>query len=280
MGIFTGRSVALMLAAAALLGGTLPAIAQNATESDARTLRWENLKQAIFGTRVVNDGTGTIELEAPDRALDAALVPITIKLTGKETIRGLYLVVDMNPAPVASHFVFGPQSDPRVLKLRVRVDQYTAVHAIAETTAGKLYVAERFVKAAGGCSAPAGESDAQALQNLGQMKLRILGPFAPGKPTLAQLMIRHPNFNGMQMDQLTHLYTPARYIQTVDVTYRGGKVFHLDSDISLSADPVITFGFLPQTVGELQVSARDSTGATFDRRFAIPQSTADVSTAK
>ncbi len=199
-----------MFTAAALLGATLPASAQSTDESDARTLRWENLKETIFGTRVLNDGSGTIELEAPARALDAALVPITIKLTGRETLRGVYLVVDMNPAPLASQFVFGPQADPRILKLRVRVDQYTAMHAIAETIDGKLYVTERFVKAAGGCSAPAGDSKEQALRNLGQMKLRMLDPVAPGKPALAQLMIRHPNFNGMQMDQLTHLYTPAR----------------------------------------------------------------------
>ncbi len=280
MGILTGRSIAPMLVAVAFFGGTLPAGAQNSNESNARTVRWETLKQSIFGARVLNDGNGTIELEAPARALDAALVPITIKLTGKETIRGVYLVVDMNPAPLASHFVFGPQADPRMLKLRVRVDQYTAMHAIAETTAGKLYVTERFVKAAGGCSAPAGESEAQALQNVGQMKLRMLSPLTLGRPAMAQIMIRHPNFNGMQMDQLTHLYTPARYLESIDVTYRGDKVFHLDSDISLSADPVITFGFVPKTQGELQVSARDSTGAIFDRRFAIPQGLADARNAR
>ncbi len=53
-------------------------------------------------------------------------------------------------------------------------------------------------------------------------------------------------------------------------------MFHLDSDISLSADPVITFGFVPQKEGELQVSARDSSGAIFDRRFAIPQGATDA----
>lgn len=280
MGILTRRSIGLMLATAALFGACLSARAQSQEEDKARAVRWQGLKEAIFGARALNDGTGKIELEAPLRALDAALVPVTIKLTGSEPIRSVYLIVDMNPAPLASHFVFGPQADPRVVKLRVRVDQYTAMHAIAETTTNKLYVAERFVKAAGGCSAPAGESEAQALQNLGQMKLRVLGPVAAGKPALAQLMIRHPNFNGMQMDQLTHLYTPARYLKSIDVTYRGGQVFHLDSDISLSADPVITFGFVPQNKGELQVNAQDSTGARFDRRFAIAQDSIGARSAK
>ena len=33
-------------------------------------------------------------------------------------------------------------------------------------------------------------------------------------------MIRHPNFSGMQMNQVTRDYTPARYINKVAVTRR------------------------------------------------------------
>ena len=269
MGTLARRSVALTLLAA-FLGVASTSSAQDSDTDKARVLRWQSLRTTIFGQRTLIDGSGRIGLEAPSRALDAALVPITIKLNGSEPAKGLYLIVDMNPAPLAGHFVFGPQSDPSLLKLRIRVDQYTSIHAIAETTTGVLYVTERFIKASGGCSAPAGASEAEALQDLGQMKLKLLTPVAAGIPARAQLMIRHPNFNGMQMNQLTHLYTPARYLRAIDVTYRGGKVFHLDSDISLSADPVITFGFVPASGGELHVAARDSKGTSFEHQFSIP----------
>jgi sulfur-oxidizing protein SoxY len=83
-------------------------------------------------------------------------------------------------------------------------------------------------------------------------------------------MIRHPNFNGMQMDQLTRNYTPARFIRTVDVTYNGEQVFHLDGDISLSTDPAIGFGFVPKEKGRMKVIARDSDNAVFEHSFDVP----------
>jgi sulfur-oxidizing protein SoxY len=166
--------------------------------------------------------------------------------------------------------VFGPKADPSDLKLRVRVNAYTNIHAIAETRDGQLHAATRFVKAAGGCSAPAGPDDAAALADIGRMKLRLIGDFNGGRPLQAQLMIRHPNFNGMQMNQITRFFTPARFIRTIDATYDGGQVFHMDADISLSTDPVITFGFVPNGKGQIKVVALDSSNATFDRTFEVP----------
>jgi sulfur-oxidizing protein SoxY len=236
----------------------------------ARAARWKALSQAIFPGRSLQDGGGVVQLEAPPRALDAALVPVSLDFPGSQPIKSVYLIIDDNPSPLAAHFTFGPESDARNLKLRVRVDAYTNLHAVAETRDGKLYSASKFIKASGGCSAPAGPDDAAALKDIGLMKLRLLGPFAAGKPLQAQLMIRHPNFNGMQMNQITRFYTPARFIRTIDASYAGGSVFHLDSDISLSTDPVITFGFIPKEKGQMKIVARDSSNVTFDRSFDVP----------
>jgi sulfur-oxidizing protein SoxY len=239
-------------------------------DAAARASRWQALQQALFPGRSLKDGSGIVKLDAPARALDAALVPISIDLTGAKPIKGVYVVIDGNPSPLAGHFTFGPKADPHTLKLRVRVDQYTDMHAIAESQDGQLFVATKFVKASGGCSAPAGSDDTTALADMGHMKLHLIGDFNAGKPEQAVLMVRHPNFNGMQMNQLTRYYTPPRFIRTIDATYEGGSIFHLDSDISMSTDPVITFGFVPQTRGELKVVVRDSKDATFDHSFAIP----------
>ena len=257
-------------AAAALIGLTLAAVPARAEDDAARAQRWHDLAHALFGERTVQDGTGFLKLEAPARAEDAALVPMTIQSAAGTPIKGVYLVIDDNPAPMAGHFTFGPDADPTELRLRVRVDQYTLVHAVAETTGGKLYAVSAFVKAAGGCSAPAGVSETDALRGVGQMKLRTLGTYAEGKPLQTQLLIRHPNFNGMQMNQVTRLYTAPRFINAVDVSYGGARVFHLDSDISLSTDPAITFGFVPRAPGQLSVVAHDSTGAVFSRIFDVP----------
>jgi sulfur-oxidizing protein SoxY len=260
---------AAVLIGATALGGLHPALADDEYDQD-RAARWKQLQESLFPHREVLDSGGVITVDAPPRALDAALVPIELHISGSKPVKGVYLIIDDNPAPMAAHFVFGPKADPRELKLRVRVNAYTNVHAIAETQDGQLHAATKFVKAAGGCSAPAGSDDAAALADIGRMKLRLLGDFNTDKPMQAQLMIRHPNFNGMQMNQVTRYFTPARFIRTIDATYDGGQVFHLDADISLSTDPVITFGFVPHEKGQMKVIAQDSNNTTFDHSFDVP----------
>ena len=181
-----------LLLTAILVGATQLGIVSSAIADDndaaARASRWQALQQALFPGRSLKDGAGIVMLDAPPRALDAALVPIGIDLSSVKPIKSVYLVIDGNPSPLAGHFIFGPKADPHSLKLRVRVDQYTDMHAIAESQDGQLFVATKFVKASGGCSAPAGGDDAAALQDIGRMKLHLIGNFTAGKPEQAVLM--------------------------------------------------------------------------------------------
>jgi sulfur-oxidizing protein SoxY len=239
-------------------------------DDPSRITRWNALREAVFGKRPVAEGTAVIQMDVPTRALDAALMPLSLTLNGGNSIKGVYLFIDNNPSPLAGHFVFGPAADPSTLKMRVRINEYTLVHAVAETHDGKLFGTQKFVKAAGGCSAPAGTDETEALKEMGRMKLRLLGEFAPGKPMQALLQIRHPNFNGMQMNQITRMYTPARFIRTLDVSYSGAQVLHVESDISMSEDPAITFGFVPRSKGTLEVKVVDSTDAHFSQTFDVP----------
>lgn len=271
-GTASRRAVLLLPFAAAAIAAPVAAWAEE--DEASRRARWNELKRAIFGTRQTAEGSRMIAIDAPARAEDAALVPVTVRLSAEPKVTGLYLVIDNNPSPLAAHVTFGPKADRRELQLRVRVDQYTDIHAVMETEDGGLYEAARFVKASGGCSAPAGADDVAVLQDIGRMKLRLRGGFATDRSVAATLMIRHPNFNGMQLNQLTRTYTPARFIRSIDISYNGGKVLHLDSDISLSSDPVIGFGFVPGEPGTLQVTVKDSENGLWQHDFALPQSAA------
>ena len=261
----------LVLGFALLVLAAHPIHAQQESDAD-RAARWQDLKHAVYGDRAVQDGTGVIALEAPARALDAALVPISVTLSGPDQVKSVAILIDGNPSPLAANFHFGPAADPHVLKTRVRVDSYTLIHAVAETEDGRLFVAERFVKAAGGCSAPSTQNAALAQQRIGQMRLRVEDQPAGSEGTMAQLLISHPNANGMQMDQLTRQYTPARFIQAVEVRYGGEVVFDLDADISLSEDPAITFGFLRHGANTLTVEVMDSKQTRFSHSFEVPAS--------
>lgn len=268
MGII--RTIGRCLPAALAMGSMVTAAYAAPDEEAERAARWQELKQALFPNRAVQDGADWIDIDAPERALDASLVPVGLALKGDRPIKSLYLVIDNNPGPLAGHFIFGPEADPHSVKLRVRVNAYTYIHAVAETSDGRLFAAARFVKAAGGCSAPAGTDEQSAMSDIGHIKVKLMQPFIAGKPMEAQVMIRHPNFNGMQMDQLTRLYTPPMFIKTIDVTYNGAQVMHLDSDISLSSNPVISFGFVPPQKGQLQIQVRDTKDSTFGQTFDVP----------
>ncbi len=262
-------STRAVLAAACVLGLAWGARGEESEAS--RAARWHDVASAVFQGRAVADGSSLITLDAPPRAMDAALVPVSIAVQPSAQVKALTLVVDDNPAPVAGTIHFGPLADPHLLRLRVRVDQYTLMHAVAELQDGRLVGVARFIKAAGGCSAPGTGDPAEALARLGRMKLRVLdAATAPGTQAM-ELLISHPNANGMQMNPVTRLYTPARYVQTVRVSQGGQLVFSMDGDISLATDPAITFALRTAGTAPLDVEVDDSARTVFRQSFPVGQ---------
>lgn len=263
----------LLVTATALVAlGTMPASAEFGDSLQQRQQRWTDVSKAVFNTRTVTRDEKAIQLDAPGRPEDASLVPVTITVADPANTKALYLIIDDNPSPLAAHFTFGPEAYPKQIKMRVRVNAYTDLHAVAETKDGKLLETALFVKASGGCSAPAGMTDEEAMRGMGDMKFKLdSGEMAANKPTEATLLIRHPNFNGMQMNQVTRFYTPARYIEKIGVTFNDKSVFNLETDISLSANPVIHFALLPDAPkGQVSVQVDDSKQGHWSQSFVIP----------
>jgi sulfur-oxidizing protein SoxY len=264
------RRILMLLAALAAV--TVPLGAPAASDDAARAARWSELRAAIFGDRLVEDGAGLLALAAPSRADDAALVPVTITVDARlrGTLRHLYLVIDDNPSPLAARYTFGPRADTSAIATRVRVDDYTYLHAVAETNDGRLYAAAHFIKASGGCSAPAGKDQIAALERLGRMKLTLKGRAEPDKPVAAQLLVSHPNNSGMQMDQVSRLYVPADFVRTISVRYEGELVLRQESDISISEDPALDFAFVPTAPGgTLTAEVEDSSNRHFRQSWPV-----------
>jgi sulfur-oxidizing protein SoxY len=227
---------------------------------------WQKVRASLFESRPIkNVEDDTLQLDAPVRAEDAAVVPIGMRSrlpqTAANHVSKLYLVIDNNPSPIAAIFSFTPQSGRADIETRVRIDEYTFVRAIAETNDGRLLMRTRFVKASGGCSAPPGKDPQAALATLGKMRLRVDGDVVLGKPALAQLMISHPNDSGMVMDQLTRQYTPRRFVRSVEVAYAGQPVLSADLDFAISENPNLRFYFVPRGPGQLSVEVIDSAQA-------------------
>jgi sulfur-oxidizing protein SoxY len=189
--------------------------------------------------------------------------------TPERYIRTLYLVIDNNPSPAGVRLTFGPESGRADIETRVRVEEYTPIRAIAELNDGQLFMDRHFLKASGGCSAPAGKDAAEALAKLGRMKLRVEGDVVPGEPALAQLMISHPNISGLAIDQVTRLAPTPHFVRTIEVSYAGRPVLSADVDFTLSENPNIRFYFTPKPEGELRAEVIDTQDRRFDARLEV-----------
>jgi sulfur-oxidizing protein SoxY len=247
---------------AVLLATGQRSFAQEAEEPDA----WPDLVRMFFNDAPIVEDQGLVSFEAPVRAEDAALVPMSfsVKLPAGDPRRAvkLTLVIDQNPVPLAAAFTLGEKAGDTRISTRVRVNSYTNVRVVAELSDGSLHMATRYIKASGGCSAPMAKSMDEALATLGQMKFRIL-PATPETPNEALLMIRHPNNSGLQMDQVTRLYTPSRYIDKLAVYQGQDLVFSMAAGISISEDPNFRFTYKPSGAKEFRVEAEDTAGKTF-----------------
>lgn len=236
---------------------------------------WPGVRKDVFGTAELIENSGAVVLEAPGRADDAAIVPITVRIPASvaATAKSMTLLIDKNPAPVVAKFTFGEAAGigERVISTRVRVDMYSHVRAVVETGDGKLHIASRFVKAAGGCSAPAMKDADDALANLGKMQVKAIEKAEAQSTPMreGQLMIKHPQYSGMQMNQLTGLYIPAKFVELIEVKRGNQSVMKIEGGISLSEDPNIRFTYAGGAGDDtLEVVAKDTDGKTFTARTA------------
>jgi len=273
-----GRHSGLLLATgllAAMLFGAGPIDAATSDTYDP----WPGLVQDIFSDRPVHDGADVVAIEMPYRAEDAAIVPVTLRVKlppadGRRVV-AITLVIDQNPAPMAARFELGQDASVSEISTRVRVNSYTDVHAVAELSDGELYMTKTFVKASGGCSAPAAKNADEAKARLGQIRFRQFAKPSDGPQSgarEAQIMIGHPNNSGLQMDQVTRLYVPAFFINELRIWQDGTLILAMQGGISISEDPNIRFSYVPNGAKSIRVEAKDTEGHVFQKEWKVENS--------
>ena len=252
-----------------LLASVLPAFAQQSEVDIWATL----LKPKYFGDVEFIEGRSIIDMKTPYRAEDAAYTPVSITAgiaqTPERYIEKLYLFVEKNPQPLVGIFTLTPEMGRADLAMRVRVDQYTNVRAVAVLNTGEHHLVTNFVKAAGGCSAPLAADFAEAMERIGQLKFRTLGDEREDDLRIGQFMLSHPNITGMQKDQKTQLIRPEHYVKAIKL-YRGDTLLMTaETGFSVSADPSFRFFFRDDGAGELRAEVVDSKGMSWEQRFPI-----------
>lgn len=262
----------VLLAASMAIGVCLATPASVTARYEPADGPWAELRRDLFQNREIAENSAFVALDAPFKAEDAALVPVSMSVRqphgDSRRVTKMSLVINENPVPLAGTFTIGENSGVVQISTRVRINANTWIHLVAELSDGSLAETKRYVYAAGGCSAPASKvADAQA-SLLGQLKFSLLPSFVRNRRE-AVVMIRHPNFTGMQMDDSTNDYTPARYVDRFAVYQGDDLVFSVDGGISISENPNFRFAFAADSNRTIRVDAGDITGARFTSAWPV-----------
>lgn len=243
---------------------------------------WEAVRSELFGERVLLDGSRMIAIDAPYRTPEDARAALAAQISAPEGVQvaRVFVVLDENPMPVSAVFDLATPQPDFFFDVTMRVNGPTPLHVVAETSDGRLFVAETFVKTSGqgACSAPPGTDPDAALASLGQMTIDLADAL-PGVSTgklgsLAARMarmdvgIRHPSHSGMQMDQISLLFIPMRYVETIEIDLDGRDFVTVTGSISLSENPRISLA-VPQDTRSVEVTMTDTDGTVASARATL-----------
>ncbi|WP_306111250.1 MULTISPECIES: quinoprotein dehydrogenase-associated SoxYZ-like carrier [Roseovarius] len=234
---------------------------------------WEDLSAEMYGERALLDGTEVIAIDAPYRTGNDARTQLAAQVVAPEgaEIASVTLVIDENPMPVSAVFDLDAPLPAFFFDVTMRINGPTPMHVVAETTDGRLFVSEAFVKTSGqgACAAPPGTDPKLALETLGQVEIELAGQLTGLGQSAADKLanrlnrmdvdISHPSHSGMQMDQITLLFLPMRYVETVEIDLDGAGYVEMTGSISLSENPQVALS-VPSRAQAVDVTMTDTDG--------------------
>ena len=80
-------------------------------------------------------------------------------------------------------------------------------------------------------------------------------------------MIRHPNYSGMQMDQVTRLYVPAHFVKSVRIWQGDDLLLAIESGISIAENPEFRFDYHPNGATGFRAEMEDNEGESFTQEW-------------
>ncbi|QHQ36496.1 quinoprotein dehydrogenase-associated SoxYZ-like carrier [Algicella marina] len=236
---------------------------------------WPMLEKELYGDQFLVPAGDLITLDVPYRTDDDARTRIAANVAAPagRMLESVTVVLDENPMPVSAVFEFDRPVPRFFFDVTMRVNGPTPVHVVARTVEGQLLIAEGYVKTSGqgACSAPPGTDPKEALANLGEMTITVselirareLGEKLTGV-TVAEdrrldLDIKHPSHSGMQMNQISLLFIPMRYVETVEIDLDGAGYVDVTGSISVSENPQISLS-VPRETETVGVTMTDTDG--------------------
>jgi sulfur-oxidizing protein SoxY len=210
------------------------------------------LHTQLYGDREIGEvDENYMRLDGPANTPDPSSTPLSLHF-GKEAagrIKQIRLIIDNNPSPLAATMNLTPGLPIDEIDLRVRVDRFTSVRAIAETGDGRLEMRSVWINAAGGCSTPPAAASGGLL---GEIRFH---PSADDKSLLVSL--RHPNSSGFQIDPVSGDAIPPHYIRHIKLSTGGETILEADTGISIAENPSVRISSETALYGPITFEADD-----------------------
>jgi sulfur-oxidizing protein SoxY len=232
---------------------------------------WEYLQKQFYPDRTIGLlDESYMTLTAPANTPDPAATPLTLRFGDAALghIKQIRVIIDNNPSPLAATFDVAGSARVAEIGMSVRIDRFTSVRAIAETTDGKVEMRSTWVNASGGCSAPPSQLTAGALGDI---------RFRPSPDSRSMLIsIRHPNNSGFQIDPRSGEPIPSHYVSHIRFSVNGRTLLEADTGISLSENPTLRIASDQPLPAPIVVDIDDSKDAHFNAswRGALAESAA------
>ncbi len=233
---------------------------------------WPVMKEAFFAKREMKE-VDFMKIEAPARAESGAQVPVSYSIdraaANGVVIKKLYAFVDANPIPLTATYHLTDALGDFKLSTRIRFETDAYVRLVGETEDGKLYLASRVIRAAGGCGGMVENNEAEIRAAAGRIKMNVETPEKFGTPTVATFNIKHIMRTGLQRDLVSQGYVPAFYINKIDFNYAGKPLMTVDVGVGTAEDPYFKFSFVPAEAGALEAVATDNEGKKFNQQYEV-----------
>lgn len=233
---------------------------------------WPVVKEAFFPKRDIQE-VEFIKIDGPRRAESGAQVPVTFSYDKAAAngvdIKKIYVIVDANPIQLAAIYHLTDLLGNFNLETRIRMETDSFVRLVGETADGKLYMAKREIRAAGGCGGTVENDEAKTRAEAGKIKMNVEEPIKIGATNTAVFNIRHVMRTGLQRDLVSQGFVPAFYINKTDFKYNGKPVMTVDVGVGTSENPYMKFKFTPDAPGKLEVTATDNEGKSFSHAIDV-----------
>lgn len=217
---------------------------------------WEYLAEETFGPDATIKVDERIKVHAPVDAESNFQVPVSVDATALGDVEEIVLMTDLNPFPIAARFY--PMKARPYFATRVKLNEATAIHAIAKTSDGVWHMNGTFVMAeGGGCAAgPQQMASADWADHLLEAKGNI---WQRADTQRLRLSLRHPMDTGLSGD------APTFIIEEINIKDDAGNtISKFVPKEPISENPILTLEFANRSESTLRATGRDNNANEFD----------------